>query len=1057
MVAKDIEGLQNLDTMIPQLKEIFFEAYYKPKKSVYFRSSADIGDEPAAILSQALSVDGKVLRDYLPVKDLDFDYAEGAYSVYNWEVFYHIPFTCAVHLSKNQRFAEAQRWFHYIFDPTDNSDGPAPQRFWKVKPFQIDEVEHVEDTLLNLSTGDNPDLRERTVSAIAAWRDKPFRPHLVARTRPTAYMYATVMAYLDNLISWGDSLFQQDTRESINEALQYYVLCANILGPTPQAIPKKGTLKTQTYASLRNDLDEFGNAAKELEAEIPFDLLGSGLPTEGSSEDVTLESVGRSLYFCIPRNEKLLGYWDTVADRLFKIRNSLNLQGVFRQLPLFAPPIDPAVLARAVAAGVDVGSIIAGLDTPLAPVRFSILLQRAIELCQEVKALGPQILSAIEKKDNEELSILRAKHESELLSLMGSVKYGQWQEAKKNRESLEISLQNTFQRFRYYERLLGRNAAEIKLPEYVALNAGSLDQRSFGMTEPGLYAPEADVQIDSSFRDGGHKINPSEAHELDFMEAAQILQDAGTVLDGIGAVLNLIPDFAAHVQPLGVGATAMTGGTKLGHAFQGLAMVSRGIGGRVQHEANMAAKMASYDRREQDWAYQRQLAAGEVTLLYKNLRSAEIREYISEHEYSNHQKQLEQAKDIEDFLINEKRKTTNANFYLWMKREAQSLHAKYFQFAYDVAKKAEQRCQYELGDAKATFLTAGYLGGRESLFAGEKLYLDLKRMEIAYAELNVRDFEITKNISLRDWFPRQLLKLRTKGQCEISIPEALFDLDCPGHFFRRIKSVAVSIPCVTGPYASVNCSLTLSASQVRTKATAVNGEWYFADIDNPDTERFTRYSVATNSIVTSNAQNDAGLFEQNLRDERPLPFEGGGVISKWSIQLLGKPRQFNYDTVADVVLTVRYTARPGAPQEIVSNAVEAWLKANSTRLFSMRHEFSSEWARFKNIKLEPGQTGSFSFELRAHHFPYRMQESFSNAKSLHIFCRTDAQQVNTELIRDNTSVGKTTLMKGEGIIVPPPQGEEPGSFDPRGKFELRFDTTALDDIWVVVDWAGGSA
>ena len=24
----------------------------------------------------------------------------------------------AVHLSKNQRFAEAQRWFHYIFDPT---------------------------------------------------------------------------------------------------------------------------------------------------------------------------------------------------------------------------------------------------------------------------------------------------------------------------------------------------------------------------------------------------------------------------------------------------------------------------------------------------------------------------------------------------------------------------------------------------------------------------------------------------------------------------------------------------------------------------------------------------------------------------------------------------------------------------------------------------------------------------------------------------------------------------------------------------------------------------
>lgn len=34
----------------------------------------------------------------------------GPYSNYNWELFFHIPFTIAVHLSKTQRFAEAQRW-----------------------------------------------------------------------------------------------------------------------------------------------------------------------------------------------------------------------------------------------------------------------------------------------------------------------------------------------------------------------------------------------------------------------------------------------------------------------------------------------------------------------------------------------------------------------------------------------------------------------------------------------------------------------------------------------------------------------------------------------------------------------------------------------------------------------------------------------------------------------------------------------------------------------------------------------------------------------------------
>jgi len=44
----------------------------------------------------------------------EIDVAEcGPYANYNWELFFHIPLTIAVHLSKTQRFAEAQRWFHY--------------------------------------------------------------------------------------------------------------------------------------------------------------------------------------------------------------------------------------------------------------------------------------------------------------------------------------------------------------------------------------------------------------------------------------------------------------------------------------------------------------------------------------------------------------------------------------------------------------------------------------------------------------------------------------------------------------------------------------------------------------------------------------------------------------------------------------------------------------------------------------------------------------------------------------------------------------------------------
>jgi hypothetical protein len=129
------------------------------------------------------------------------------------------------------------------------------------------------------------------------------------------------------------------------------------------------------------------------------------------------------------------------------------------------------MFARAVAAGVDVAAIIAGTDAPLAPVRFQVLLQKALEVCQEVKSLGAQILAALEKKDNEALGILRAKHETNLLSLAEAVRFSQWKEAEKNLEGGKISLDNAFQRFRYYERLLGREAAQIKQPGYDSLKA----------------------------------------------------------------------------------------------------------------------------------------------------------------------------------------------------------------------------------------------------------------------------------------------------------------------------------------------------------------------------------------------------------------------------------------------------------------------------------------------------------------------------------------------------------------------------------------------------------
>ena len=37
----------------------------------------------------------------------------------------------------------------------------------------------------------------------------------------------------------------------------------------------------------------------------------------------------------------------------------------------------------------------------------------------------------------------------------------------------------------------------------------------------------------------------------------------------------------------------------------------------------------------------------------------------------------------------------------------------------------------------------------------------------------------------------------------------MFDLDYPGQYMRRIKSVTLTIPASTGPYTGVHCRLTL--------------------------------------------------------------------------------------------------------------------------------------------------------------------------------------------------------------------------------------------------------
>src|SRR5690606_13508976 len=238
-----------------------------------------------------------------PRANIDFS-PGGAYSLYNWELFFHAPLLLAKRLTARQRFEEADDWLRKIFDPTA-SDGEAPARFWQIRPFfenaQPPDI-HALLLLLHYEGTDAEMLaaREAFEQQIWRWRRTPFDPHLIAGLRDGTYQRAVIMAYLDNLIAWGDSLFSRDSIESIEEATQLYILAQNILGPRPVMIDPHGEVAPQNFEELAaGGLDGFGNAVVELE-----NYFGSPAQTDSTehTEGFNTAWMLHTWYFCVPPN-----------------------------------------------------------------------------------------------------------------------------------------------------------------------------------------------------------------------------------------------------------------------------------------------------------------------------------------------------------------------------------------------------------------------------------------------------------------------------------------------------------------------------------------------------------------------------------------------------------------------------------------------------------------------------------------------------------------------------------------------------------------------------------
>ena len=114
-------------------------------------------------------------------------------------------------------------------------------------------------------------------------------------------------------------------------------------------------------------------------------------------------------------------------------------------------------------------------------------------------------------------------------------------------------------------------------------------------------------------------------------------------------------------------------------------------------------------------------------------------------------------------------------------------------------------------------------------------------------------------------------------------------------------------------------------------------------------------------------------------------FEGAGAVSRWRIEIPSEFRQFDYDTISDIVLHLKYTAREGggALKEKASQAVKKLLAEFKPlagddgkplmRLFSARHEFPAPWHRLLHPDAASGEN-ILELEITRERFPFFTQD-----------------------------------------------------------------------------------
>jgi hypothetical protein len=367
---------------------------------------------------------------------------DGANGLFFWELHCHLPLLVTARLRAEDRYAEAQDWLHYLFDPQAPevaTSEPAKQRYWRCRPLA------------------NPKAANPGCEA-----DAPTDPDAIGYSNPRHFQILAFTEYVKNLMAWGDWYYRQLSRDSLVAAKLCYVQAEFLMGNPPTA----RTVNRWTPTKV-GDLLSSATKRLTLEAFEQSLVLNVG---QLAARAKTAPLLGRLACepFKLPINEQLQDLFKLPAQRLYNLRNNLTLDGQPLQVPLFSPPTDPNQLLRDLAAG--------GIGAPrpmggrlvVVAFRWRIMFEAALRAVQTLQDYGSQLLRLLEQRDRAEMEQLQQGHLVELGTYAQTVQEHNIAQLQASISALQQSRTMAQQRADAYNQRYEQNITEV---EYSVMNA----------------------------------------------------------------------------------------------------------------------------------------------------------------------------------------------------------------------------------------------------------------------------------------------------------------------------------------------------------------------------------------------------------------------------------------------------------------------------------------------------------------------------------------------------------------------------------------------------------